>query len=304
MITTIAGSNDFLKSAELNKRIEKFLKDNDQFGLERIDGDEASMERIKEALLGQGLFASQKLVIVRQAEAAKELLENIEQLFSAVPESTDVIFVFSKLDKRAKYAKFLKSESEFLELNQPDARQLASWLVNEAKERSGNISQANAQLLVDRLGPNQAVLSQELDKLMLYSPEITKDMILQQTDATPQSTVFELMDAAFGGNKKKALTIYKEQRELKVEPLAILGMIAWQLHILLIVATAKGKAPADIAKDAKVHPFVVQKSSRITSKLSLAELKDLAARALDLDIRLKTQSINADDALQHLLLSI
>ena len=304
MITTIAGSNDFLKAKEVSDRTQKFLKDHDEFGLERIDGDEASLERIKEALLGQGLFASQKLVVVRTPEASKELLENIEQLFSTVPESTDVLLVFSKIDKRAKYAKFLQKQTEFLELNQPDARELANWLGAQAKDRMGTLSIANAQLLVDRLGPNQAVLSQELDKLLLYSPEVSKEMILQQTDATPQSTIFELMDAAFGGNKKKVLAIYKDQRELKVEPLAILGMIAWQLHILLIVASAKGKTPAEIAKEAKVHPFVVQKSSRIVSKLSYAELKDLTARALDLDIRLKTQSINADDALQQLLLSI
>lgn len=304
MITTLSGTNNFSRQQMLQERTQDFLKSNDEFGLERIDGEEANFEQIKEALLGQSLFASKKLVIVRNPEGSKELLEQIEHIIVSIPEDTDVILAFSKLDKRAKYAKFLQKETEFIEINQSDARQLAGWLVQECKRRGGKLSTANAQLLVDRIGPNQAMLNQELDKLLLYAPEITKQMIEIQTEPTPQSTVFELMDAAFGGNKKKALAIYKEQRELKVEPLAILGMIAWQLHILLIVASAKGKAPADIAKDAKVHPFVVQKTSRIVSQLSLAQLKSLTDRALDLDIKLKSQAINADDALQHLLLSI
>lgn len=304
MITTIVGDNSWQIQQEVDRRTEAFMKVNDEFGLERVDAEEASLERIQEVLLGQGLFATQKLVILRHPEANKQLLEAIEHIIVSIPETTDVILLFGKVDKRAKYYKFLQKATDVLVLNQVDSRGLASWLVDETKSRGGTLSSSNAQLLVERIGLNQATLSQELDKLLLFKPEISRDMILEQTELTPQSTVFELMDAAFGGNKKKALSIYKEQRELKVEPLAILGMIAWQLHVLLIVASAKDKSPADIAKDAKIHPFVVNKSKNIVHKIPYNELKELVGRALDLDIRLKTQSINADDAMQHLLLSI
>jgi DNA polymerase III delta subunit len=49
---------------------------------------------------------------------------------------------------------------------------------------------------------------------------------------------------------------------------------------------------------------VVQKTQRIASKLSLGDVKNLVRDALELDVRLKSQSIDADEALQYFLLTI
>lgn len=304
MIKTICGDNKFLVDEIIQTATNQFLKDNDELGMERVDGEAASFERIKESMLAQPFFSPRKLVIIRRPEANKQLVEELEHIIGSVPESTDVLLVVTKLDKRAKYAKFLQKNTEFIDCSQLDTRGLVDWLMKRAETNDASLNRADATTLVERVGTNQVILSSELDKLMLYNPKITKQMILNQTQATPQTTIFALLDAAFAGNKRKALAIYKEQRELKVEPLAMLGMIAWQLHVLLIVATAKDRGSSEIAKDAKVHPFVIQKSQKIMQRLNYAQLKELVAKALELDIKLKSQSISADDALQHFLLSV
>jgi DNA polymerase-3 subunit delta len=81
-------------------------------------------------------------------------------------------------------------------------------------------------------------------------------------------------------------------------------MIAWQLHILALLKTAGDRSPDTIAREAKLNPFVVRKSQAIARRLSLAELKALISRTLQLDMRLKRQTMDADDALQQLLLSL
>lgn len=304
MITTLTGENRFMIQAEINRAVATFLEKYDELGLERIDGEEASFERIQESILGLPFFTTNKLVIIKGADSNKQFLEHLEHIIDAVPETTDVILVIPKVDKRAKYAKLLQKLTEYKDLTQNDARSLAAWLVQEAKQGAAQLSIADAQYLVSRVGTNQAILQHELEKLILRNPKISRETIEEMTDVLPQSTVFELLDAAFSGNHKKTMALYEEQRQLKVEPLAILGMIAWQLHILAIVATAKGKSPGDIAKEAKVHPFVVNKSAGVLRHLSLTQLKSLIDRTLTLDIRLKSQTIHADDALQHLLLTI
>src|SRR3546814_19438404 len=55
---------------------------------------------------------------------------------------------------------------------------------------------------------------------------------------TPQSTIFELLDAALSGNTRRALELYEEQRSMKVEPQQIIAMLAWQLHVLAVVKAA------------------------------------------------------------------
>lgn len=304
MITTLSGENRFLLLRELNRRISDYLKQYGDMGLERVDAEEADFERIKQSLLGSALFAEQKLVVISHAEANKQLLENLEQIIGAIPDMTDVILVIPKIDKRAKYYKILQKLTELKVLDSVDSRSLASWVVAEAKSQQATINPRDAQYLVDRVGTNQAIVKQEIDKLILHNPQITRSAIDELTESLPQSTVFELLDAAFAGNHSRTMAIYEQQRQLKTEPLAILGMIAWQLHILAIVISAKDKNPGDIAKEAKLHPFVVSKTKTIAARLSYARLKELVEAALILDIRLKSQSINADDAMKHYLLSL
>lgn len=304
MITTLTGDNGFLVRQTLDKQVAAYLKNNDELGLERLDGEEASFERLQEAMLATPMFASNKLVVIKNADKNKELLEQFEHIFDAIPETTEVILVIPKVDKRAKYAKVLQKKTDYQEFGAVDSPNLARWLVDTAKQKQATISLSDAQYLVERVGTNQAILGQEIDKLILHDSKITREIIDNLTEPTPQSTVFELLDAAFAGNTAKALRLYEEQRRLKVEPLAILGMIAWQLHILAIVATAKDKNQAEVAKEARIHPFVINKSKATLRKLSFSRLKQLIEDALTLDIRLKSESIEADDALKHYLLSL
>ncbi len=304
MIISLVGENSFLLKNELDKLTAEFVAQHGDLALQKIDGSEMDYEHIKDALLSAPFLATNKMVVVSSPESNKQLLENIEHIFNSIPETTDVIFVVPKPDKRSKFYKQLQKQTELRLFDAVDANSLGKWLVDYAKNAGGSLSLADANYLVNRLGVNQAVLSSEVDKLLLNNLTINREMIDEQTEPNPQSTVFELLDASFAGNHKKAMTLYEEQRRLKVEPLAILGMIAWQLHILAVVATAKDKNPGEIAKEAKIHPFVVNKSKQTLRNISFPQLKDLVSRALKLDISLKSQSINADDALRHFLLSI
>jgi DNA polymerase III delta subunit len=154
------------------------------------------------------------------------------------------------------------------------------------------------------VGANQQLLTGELDKLVLYQPEITQATIELLTEPTPQSTIFELLEAAFGGNTKRALMLYREQRALKVEPQQIIAMLAWQLHVLALIKTAGERSIDEIARDAKLNPFVVRKSAGIARQLTLTQLRTLVSNLLGLDVRLKSESLDADEALQHFLLRL
>ena len=81
-------------------------------------------------------------------------------------------------------------------------------------------------------------------------------------------------------------------------------MLAWQLHVLAVVKAAD-KLPAErIAVAAKLNPFVIRKSQGLVRTQSLAHIKQLIADLLELDMRLKRTSIDADEALQLYLLKL
>jgi DNA polymerase-3 subunit delta len=304
MIMVLTGSNDFARSSELAKITTAFIKEHGDFGLEKIEAGNVELGRLLESVASQPFLAARRMIILTDVGTNKSLAENIDKLLDAVADTTDLIINEPKFDKRLNLYKTLKKRADLREFTAMDERNLPRWLADEARRRGGELSISDAAYLVQRIGTNQLMASNELDKLLIHDPKITKAAIDLLTDLLPQSSVFDLLDAAFAGDTKKALHLYEEQRRQQVEPQAIMGMIAWQMHILTVVKANEKLGADGIASAAKLSPFVVRKTLNITRRLSLREVKNLLKRVLDLDIRLKSEPIDADDALQHLLLTI
>jgi DNA polymerase-3 subunit delta len=304
MIVTLTGGNSFGLQRELRQLVGAFVSEHGDLALERLDGQEASLERMNEALISLPFLASRKMVVLREPGSNKQFTEKFEQIFNEVPETTDVILVEPKLDKRLSYYKFLKKKTDFRDIAELDQPGLARWLSDTATQQKGSLSPADARYLVERVGADQQLLSNELEKLLLYNPKISRQTIDLLTDIAPQSTIFQLLEAAFAGNRRRALELYAEQRALKVEPPQIVAMLAWQLNALALLKTAGGRSVETIAKEAKIHPFVLSKSQAIARQLSLAQLKKLIRDLLQIDVTSKSTNIDSDEALQHYLLTL
>jgi DNA polymerase-3 subunit delta len=303
MIVTLTGENSFALQQELQQLVQAFIAEHGDLALERIDCEGAEPDRIREAVAGLPFLAARKMTVLRSIGTNKQVQEQLESLLQAAAETTDVVIVEPRPDKRLSYYKFLKTQDlrEFPEL---DAAGLARWLVETAKERGGSLSPVDARYLVERVGTGQQLLWSELEKLLLHDPHISRTTIDVLTDPAPQSTIFQLLEAAFAGNRKRALELYAEQRAQKVEPVQIIAMLAWQLHVLAAVKTAGTRTADAIAKETRINPFVVRKSQGVARSLTLAQLRSRIADLLRIDLQSKSTSIDADEALQHYLLTL
>jgi len=304
MITTLTGTNDFLLTTELRRIKKDFIAEHTDFGFESYDGQELDPKQLPSILQALPFLSARRMVILRQPSAQKVVQDDVEKLLNTVSDSTDVVIVEPKVDKRTSYYKMLKKDTDFREYNPLDERALADWLVAQSKAGQGALSSADALYLVRRVGANQLLLSNELQKLLAYQPNITRQTIDEMTEPTPQSSVFDLLDAALNGNKQKTVALYLEQRQQKVEPMAIMGMLAWQLHILALVKTAGERSPTAIASEAKVNPYVVSKTQSIARHCSLAQVKTWVQDAARLDVRLKSDPIDADEAVLNYFLRL
>lgn len=304
MIVTLSGVNDFARQQELDELLTAFVREHGDMAVERLDGEETSADRMRESVESLPFLSARKLVVLRMPGKQKAFAEKIDDILAAMAETTDVVIVEPKPDKRSAYYKVLRKQTDFREFGELDAAALARWASKYVKDRAGTLDGATARFLLDRIGPNQQLLRSELDKILSFSPTITHETIKALTEPTPGSTVFELLDAAFSGDHQRALQLYREQRAMKVEAPAILAMLVWQIHILAVVKAAGGGSSDQIAHAAKLSPFVVRKSQQITQRLSGTQIKRMAHDLLSIDVRLKTSGIDADEALQHYLLRL
>ncbi len=304
MITTLSGQNFHALKTELDQIAGDFTTKHGKMSVEKIDGEEAEYTQITEALQSQPFLSSKKMVVLSRPGTQKQFADNVEQLIESISDSTDLIIVEPKPDKRSSYYKFLKKKTEFKNFDELGPRELPRWLSEQAKHRGGSLSTADANYLTERIGPNEQLLANELDKLLTYDPKITRQTIDLLTDTAPQSTIFQLLDAAFTGNKIKTIQLYEEQRALKVEPIQIIAMLAWQLHVLATIKAAGNKSAEEISKEAGLSPFVIQKSQPIARNLTMTKLRKLIHDLSQLDVQSKSAPIDVGDALRYYLFAI
>jgi DNA polymerase III delta subunit len=298
MVTSLCGNNSFALRKRLKELVEIFVKEHGNLALERIDAEEVEAQAILDALQNVSFLALKKMVVVRSLGQNKQAVERIEQIIDAAGDDTELILYEPITDKRTAYFKTLKSKTTLEEFNELDAHGLAKWLAEEAKKHGGGLSITDASYLVERAGAGQALLFNELEKLITYQPKINRESIDLLVDSLPQSKVFDLLDAAFSGRKSRALEFYGEQRAQKVEPQAILAMITWQLQLLALTKYADGKSTATIAKDVGMNPYPISKAANLAHKLDEEKLKGLVDFAFEIDLKSKTTNLDLDEALK------
>ena len=304
MIVTLTGNNSFAIKRKFDELVNEFVAKHGGLALEKIDAEAASEMLVLEAVQSLPFLAERKMVVVRGMSQNKAAMELAEQIISSTSDTTDLIIYEPNVDKRTSYFKVLKNHTQMQEFNEMDSQALINWLTTEAKNHSGELSYADANYLVERVGTSQQFLATELDKLLIFNPKITRASIDLLTEASPQSKVFELLDAAFSGNKKRALELYEEQRVQKIEPQAIMAMIGWQLQMITLASSAGQRTVKQIADDSGNKPYPIEKAKVLAGKLGRAKLSDLVTDALEIDYKSKTRTFQLDEALKNYIVTI
>ena len=304
MIYVITGKNDFLRTESLKQKISDFSKKHGELSIEKISSDKADYKSIISAISSLPFLVDRKMIILEEPGQIKEFAEAIDEVFGLVSDNIDVLIYEPRIDKRSSYYKSLKKIKNFTEYSELRPNEISRWAEQYVKQNDGKISSANAFKIVDRVGSNQMLIKNEIDKLLLYGQEISTDTIEGMTDQIPRSTIFQLLDNSLRGNKRAVLEIYEQQKKLKVEAMQIMSLLIWQLHILAIIKTSQSTSTNEIVSLTGLSPFSVENGLKLLRQINFAQLSSIIDRTLELDIKMKTVAINPDESLMVLLLTI
>ena len=140
-------------------------------------------------------------------------------------------------------------------------------------------------------------LEKELEKLFSYTlgkDEITAVDIDDICTTQITNKIFDMIEAVAAKRQKQALDYYYDLLALKEPPMRILYLLARQFKLLLEVKDLMGRGndKAQIAKTAKLHPFVAGKYMQQCRTFSKAELRDIMEEAASTEEMVKTGRMN------------
>ncbi len=281
MITWLIGENTFEVREEL-QTIEAGFSGT----AEKIDATELTLNQLPDLFMGISLFASERLVVIRDITANSTLWEKLPEWLGRINEDIHVVFVDTKPDKRTSGYKALKAAAnlkEFPAWTDRDTAKAEQWLAARATAHNVKLDRTLTRRIVARVGLDQWRLAGALDTLSLLD-EVTDKSIIELIPPNPTENVFQLLDTALDGNNR-GVSETIATLSLQEDPYAIFGLVTSQ--VLTLAAVTYGDSSDAVAKDFAVHPFVASKLTRHAHKLGKAKVAHIIGLSAQTDAEFK-----------------
>lgn len=311
---------------EYYKKIIEFLitTDDDKSELEFLNGDENNVNNLVQVALQIPMLSERKVVVVRRFDnmfsgRKKKNIENspFHKYLSNPNPSTILLLLVedtdtttkSKIDATKDPFDILLLKHYYKEFPQVRENKFAGWVVDRFKQKGITIEQESANLIVSSTQPLLMDLANEVDKISLYYIDrntISFDEILEIIGYTRANTIFDLSDAIYSRDMKKAISILQNIMKKTGEETIILytlGDLFYKLY-RLIELKSSNMVEKDIARNLGVHPYYLSNYIKALRNYSIEEISKAIILINDVDHKLKSMRINKHFLIQELLISI
>lgn len=305
MVYLLYGTKDF----QINEEIKKITKNQNEMNINKYDLDNSLIQNAIEDAETISMFGDKKTVIIDNANmftgTTSKDSEIIENYLNHINSHTNLIFLVhnEKLDTRKKITKLIKKVGIVKEFND----ELNQTTLIKKLFNGYNIENKTINLFLNRIGNNPLIIKNEINKIKIYKGDdktITDEDILNLTTKKVEIDIFKLIDYIVKKDKDKALELYYEMLKMNEEPIKIIVILANQFRLMYQSKELlkKGYSEKDIASTLKIHPYriklAIQNGRNYTKETLLKYLNSLA----DIDIGIKTGTLNKDLALELFIL--
>jgi DNA polymerase-3 subunit delta len=273
----------------------------------RLDGRSLSIDALTNAVCAMPFLAPRRLVILTNPLAklnSSTLREKFVALLEQVPPSTALVLIENRLltDERD------RRNEKYHWLDLPRGEAMKRWIQDRAKTIGGQFTPEAAERLADQVGNEPRLLDQEIRKILTYvdfKRPVEPDDVEHLTPFSRQGDIFAMVDALANHRGREAQEMLHRLLE-EQDALSIFGMVVRQFRLLLQTREVldKGGREMDIFRDLKISPFVAGKLVPQAHHFTQKKLEAIYRQLLELDEAAKTSRIEADLALDMLVMSL
>lgn len=309
MLLLLYGEESFLRSRKLQEIKERHLALHERQSYVRVfDCVRADTQEILQEVRGASLFQEKKLLIIEDPLSRPDMRLMIEEYKDELIKAPHIL-VFSQegdFEEKDPLFLFLKAHGKVQEFPYLSERGLASWISQEFLRYGVKIPLEVQNTLVNAVGNDLWRLSNEIAKLATYGKghTLARRDVEDLVEPVVEPEIFATIDAIAARNKKQALALLAEHEKQGDPPLRILSTLGFQFRALLAVKEMADRSFSynDVVKKTKLHPYVVKKAWEAAKNFSLEELKKGLRRIFDIELGVKTGSMEPSRALSWFVL--
>lgn len=313
----IYGEDKLLMEQRLNTLKKKYHIREEDMNLVVYWCQETPMSTIIEDALTPPFLSEYKMIVLknptflttqRQKEVSDEdIAKFMDYLKMDNPTTIFVIYHDQRnFDERKKVVKQLRKQAHFYEIEKMDEHQLYKTTHKAFKSRGCDIDEDALRLFLSRMPNNLLEISQEVNKLCLYTHHITVETIDLLVTKQVEENVFELSQAILKKETAKSFQIYKDLIMNKEEPIKLIVLIGNAMRLLYQVKLLdrKGYNDREIAQMLSINPYRLKYIRRDSQNFDLKELLQHIDELSQLDVAIKTGKVDKYKGLELFLMRI
>ena len=235
----IYGEEPFLLENKLNNLKKKYNVSEEDFNYIVYDLEESSLSNIIEDCLTPPFLTETKMVVCKNPnflttkktlEDSKKDLDLLEDyLIHSSKETILVLYLEGKIDEKKKRVKEVAYKMQLVCVENLDDHELFKITHKSFIQRNTEIDDDAFDLLMLRSGHDLQALSNEVEKLSLYSNHITLSDVDLLVARPIEEDVFSITKALLNKDTSKCLSIYNDLIKSE-EPVKLIALIASSLR--------------------------------------------------------------------------
>lgn len=313
MVYLIYGQDRFILERTVTKEVKTILGTQDALNFVKFDGRDHSFTDIMTEVDYLPLGVTNKVVLadfIDYFDKKTSLTKNEEKEFISFikDQRKDVILLLIVRDvvnRKHPLISIIEQFGRIIEIKPVTNEEWPTIIKTMFNRASKSIDEDAIKLLIEYTQGNTLTVYNEVEKLMLYKNQITRDDVFTLVARPFEESVFELTNALIGNDKSLALKIYRDFQVNNLEPLILVSTLAnqFRLYATVFLIADKKLSKDEIAQELGINPYRVQLALRMRQKLSLEEVYEVLDQLHSLDYMIKSGQVDRYYAFELFLIN-
>lgn len=269
---------------------------------------DVEMQNLKEVVETLPVFASRRLVILKNAQELKDSeWAELESVVNSPVDSTVFVLFADKVDKRKKHFKNLIDHSHSIEFKKPYDNEIPRWINYYAGQFELKLTQPAIHRMHRLVGNNLSEIYAQLGNLKTYlNGQNTVDVaeVNAVVSNSKEENIFDFTKAIGQKDRVLALEQIINLLDQGQNEIGVVSLLARHMRILLTIRSGmdQGIGGAKLANLANVSPYFVDEYCDQAKKWTVRKLEDSLVLLSETDKALKSSPLSSHIWLENLVL--
>ena len=231
--------------------------------------------------------------------------ETLPEHLSAVPETTELVFVEGRLNHSNPLLTKIRPIAKILAFPLPSGGELRQWIGQRAAKRGIDIEPRAVDTLAETIGRDLRVIDLELQKLSLYrwGETVRHGDVQELVSYAKEVNIFAAVDAVLEGRPGLGIRLINQLMDSGGAPSYLIAMMARQVRLLLLAKELRlqGVSPAEIGNRLSLSGYPLRKTLEQERRFTGQQLPQMHHKLLEADVSIKTRASDEQLVLDMLI---